>query len=99
MRTMKVELRRQNEVIAGNLLDISLNGMCFSTMHEVAKGDEVDLVLSLEDGGDPISIDLEGKVVRVDPDRIAVHFSMNLESFEKLKKSISRAEKRTRMVN
>ena len=91
---MEVKLVRRNEVISANLLDLSLSGMCISTAKEVEKGDEVDIIFTFDDGNGLVSVDLKGKVVRTELGRVAIHFSMSLESFEQLKKLISHAETR-----
>ena len=96
---MEVKLRRHGEVISANLLNLSLNGMCISTAHELKSGDEVDIIFTLPDGNGLLSIDLKGKVVRIDADRVAIHFSMTLESYEQLKKLISHAKTRAWMLN
>ncbi|RPJ82672.1 MAG: PilZ domain-containing protein [Deltaproteobacteria bacterium] len=72
--------------IEGNSKDLSLKGMFIHTREETAIGTKCRIEVNLTGMTEPLSLHMQGKIVRKDLNGIAVEFdSMDLDSYTHLK--------------
>lgn len=70
------ELRSGGSVdISGTLANVSLNGMFLNTDAHLPEDATCDISLLLEGGGETITIQTEGKVIRNEPTGMAIQFT------------------------
>lgn len=72
--------------IEGSSKDLSLKGMFIHTREETAIGAKCRVEVNLTGMTEPLSLHMQGKIIRKDPNGIAVEFdSMDLDSYTHLK--------------
>lgn len=87
----EANLRWNKETQKGKVENLSLKGMLLKTdMPQIPVGDSVDVEILLSGSSSRVSIGIQGKVVRKEPEGLAIFFtSMHLDSFVHLKNVIS----------
>lgn len=71
---------------AGDIRDISLNGIFVRTPEKVESGAGCDIRIELTGTEVPIVLEMKGKVVRIEGNGVGVHFdAMDLDTFMHLK--------------
>lgn len=87
---IEAEVQSDKGIFYGDIRNLSLNGAFIAIPESLPVGEYVDLKVFLSQDKPVIAIDLEGYVVRTDPEGIAVKFSkVDLDSFTHLRNVIA----------
>jgi len=79
-----------DKTVSGKVVNISLSGVELCTEHNRSLGDHTQIEVQFGYPGNELSIQAEGKIVRITSDSLAVNFeSIELESYEHLKNLIT----------
>ena len=79
-----------DKTVSGKVVNISLSGVELCTEHNRSLGDHTQIEVQFGYPGNELSIQAEGKIVRITSDSLAVNFeSIELESYEHLKNLIA----------
>ena len=82
-------VRYNDEIIEGDIGNLSLRGMLFLTSHELPAGSLITIKILLSGSSSELSVNLRGRVVRCFQGTLAVEFQeMDLDSFIHLKNII-----------
>ncbi len=83
-------LKTQDVRIEGKIKNLSLVGAFIETPEKMKRGTEVEIEFILDDPPPAVSVTLNAKVVRLEPEGIAIQFTgMSMEVYERLRDVIA----------
>jgi len=95
----EAEVRLNNEVVKGNVLNLSLNGMFFSTKKKLEINKEVEIIIYLTATTSSLTINVKGLIVRTSDKGSGIQFTdVDIDSFILLKNIVEYNEEQPKKI-